>query len=230
MTSTYDTSLLGINESPPNNSQGKGHCLVSIDTNTSKLTIICKFNNLEGLTTTAHIHAITSSSGSGTAMPATSLPTLTNFPKDIKDGVYNHSLDMLATSSWNLDFLMKYNNSTKLALTALITALDEGKVYLNIHTNKYTSGEISGYLFPFTTDSNINREKKEKKEEKDIGIGSSRILNKRLDNAVLYVEKEEKDIVGKILDTCFDVFNHTLVVLIILLLLLALLLLFAFYF
>ncbi|HEX5345080.1 MAG TPA: CHRD domain-containing protein [Duganella sp.] len=144
---TYTTILTGPKESPPNTSEGIGAAAVQFDTSTHMLQISFAFAGLEGDSTVAHIHCCTATPGSGTAIPATELPSLDGFPSGVMTGAYSHFFDTSLASNWNPGFLSTYGGVTG-AEQALWAGLNAGSAYLNIHSTEYPNGEIRGFLAP----------------------------------------------------------------------------------
>lgn len=146
---TYTTILTGPQEAPPNTSAGIGAAAVQFDTSTHVLKISFAFAGLEGDSTVAHIHCCTAAPGSGTAIPATELPSLDGFPTGVMTGAYSHFFDTSLASNWNPSFLSAYGSVTG-AEQALWAGLNAGSAYLNIHSTEYPNGEIRGFLSPVT--------------------------------------------------------------------------------
>jgi hypothetical protein len=103
--STYYATLDGPSESPPNASPGTGSAMVVFDDIANTLFVHVSFSGLVAPTTAAHIHAATSSPGTGTAGVATQTPYFTGFPIGVTSGTYDHTFDMTLTSSFNATFV-----------------------------------------------------------------------------------------------------------------------------
>lgn len=148
-TLTYTTVLSGAAEDTPNASPGTGTATLVLDDIARSLSLDVAFGGLLGTVTAAHIHCCTASAGTGTAGVVTVTPTFTGFPGGVSSGSYSRVFDMTQlTGSWNGAFLNNPTNagSTATAFAALVTGLDDGKAYLNIHTNQFGSGEIRGFF------------------------------------------------------------------------------------
>ena len=141
---TYYTTLSGPNEAPPVPSPGTGKAVLTISGNS--MTIETTFSGLLGTTTVSHIHAPTLVAGAGTAGVATQTPSFTGFPTGVRAGSYTRTFDMTQTTSYNPAYITANGGTTTGAFTALKAALNEGKAYLNIHTNLYPTGEIRGFF------------------------------------------------------------------------------------
>ncbi len=100
-TLTYDASLSGPAESPPNSSPGIGSATVTINTILDTMHVIVSFSGLVALDTASHIHCCTALPGTGTAGVATTVPTFTDFPLNVTAGTYDHTFDMTMLSSYN---------------------------------------------------------------------------------------------------------------------------------
>lgn len=98
---TYQATLNGPNESPPNTSTGTGFAQVDINTTTHMMHVYVYFTGLVSPNTNCHIHAPTAVAGTGTAGVATTLPTFAGFPSGVFSVDYSNSLDLTQASSWN---------------------------------------------------------------------------------------------------------------------------------
>lgn len=143
----YTATLNGANEAPANASPGSGFATVTLDDVLRSMRVETSFSGLQGNVSAAHIHCCTAVAGVGTAGVATVTPTFTGFPGGVTAGSYDHLFDMNASSgSWNNAFLTANGGATATAFAALLAGLDDGKAYLNIHTNVFPGGEIRGFL------------------------------------------------------------------------------------
>ncbi len=145
-TSVYVTTLEGPSESPPNASPGSGSAKVVYDPVLHTLNVHVDFSGLLGPTTASHIHAPTASPGTGTVGVATTLPTFPGFPLGVTSGTYDNTLDLTLASSFNAAYLTANGGTAASAEAALITSLDDGTAYLNVHTQVFPGGEIRGFL------------------------------------------------------------------------------------
>ena len=137
--------LSGPAEAPPNASPGTGWANVSYDDGAHTLRVQTGFWGLIGTTTASHIHAATAAPFTGAAGVATQVPTFIGFPLGVRAGTYDHTLDLTQSSSFNPAFVTA-QGSVAAAETALISALLEGKAYLNIHSSEFRGGEIRTFL------------------------------------------------------------------------------------
>jgi len=146
---TYEAFLSGPNEFVPNASPGTGYALVDIDTVTNYLRVRVEFSNLDpqGGTTSAHIHAPTSTPFTGVVGIATP-PNFPGFPLGVTAGSYDQTFDLFSASTYSATFIANSGGTTAGAEAVLASALAEGKAYFNIHTNLFPAGEIRGFFTP----------------------------------------------------------------------------------
>ena len=142
----FDATLSGANEANPNQSPGTGTAAVFLDTILQTLNVNVTFSGLTTPNTASHIHAATTTPGSGTAGVATSVPTFTGFPGGVTSGTYSHTFDLTDLSSYNPAFVTANGGTASSAEAALVSALMAGTSYLNIHTDRFGGGEIRGFL------------------------------------------------------------------------------------
>ena len=145
-TQVFIATLTGPNESPPNNSPGVGFSRVTLDPIGHSMRVEVTFSGLEGPTTASHIHASTAAPGTGTAMVATATPTFPGFPLGVTAGSYDQTFDLSLASSYNGAFVSANGGTTATAEAALLSGIQSGKAYLNIHTTVVPGGEIRGFL------------------------------------------------------------------------------------
>jgi hypothetical protein len=137
--------LSPLNENPQHpQSSGMGTALVTWDTVTNQMTVNVVFSGLTTPNTAAHIHCCISPPGN--AGVATTVPTFTGFPGGVTSGVYSHSFDMLTASSYNPAFVTSHGGTVASAAAALLTGMQAGQSYLNIHTTQFPGGEMRGFL------------------------------------------------------------------------------------
>jgi hypothetical protein len=140
----YEATLSGLQEVPPNASPGTGTAEVTIDTLLNTMRVQASFSGLLGLTTVAHIHCC--------ALPgfnapvATTTPTFPGFPAGVTAGTYDQIFDMTLASSYRAGFITDNGGTPATAFAALLTGLDAGEAYFNVHTAMFPGGEIRGQL------------------------------------------------------------------------------------
>jgi len=127
-TITYTASMSGANEVPPNASTATGFATLSLDGNL--LGIHIEYAGLiGGNPAAAHIHCC--------AAPGTNAPVwvpFANFPTTTS-GIYDTTID-----------LSTFSFSGGGSEAALITGLNNGTAYTNIHNATFPGGEIRGQL------------------------------------------------------------------------------------
>lgn len=142
----YATTLSGANENPSNASFGSGAAVVTIDLALQTMRLQTTFAGLTGNVTVAHIHCCTTAPGN--VGVATQTPSFSGFPVGGTFGSYDRTFDMSLASSYNAAFITNNGGTASTAFTALVTGLDAGRAYLNIHSSFASGGEIRGFLAP----------------------------------------------------------------------------------
>ena len=128
---------------------GSGSVEVVYDSTAHTLVIDADWLGLSGVTTVAHIHCCTATPGTGTIGVAVTPGTLPGFPAGVTAGSYLTSpvLDLTLSTTFTSNFLNNFGGGTVAgAEAALLAGLDAGKGYFNIHTDRFASGEIRGFL------------------------------------------------------------------------------------
>lgn len=156
----YQATLSGAIESPnPVPTAGTGTATVTIDPDDFSMRVQVSFSDLTGNVTFSHIHCCTSLSGLDALPPGTTInslsagvasvtPSFTGFPAGGTSGTYDHLFDLSQASNFNPAFVTANGGTAGTAFSALLTGLNAGKAYLNIHTSFRSSGEIRGFLAP----------------------------------------------------------------------------------
>ena len=143
---TYNVALSGPNESPANASPGFGSGTVIFDDVLHTMAVNLSFSGLTGTTTASHIHAATTTAGTGTSGVATTTPSFAGFPLGVTSGTFSSTLDLTLSSSYNPSYVTANGGTTATAEAALEAAALAGKAYFNIHTSTFGGGEIRGFL------------------------------------------------------------------------------------
>lgn len=143
----FTTSMSGALEAPPNASPGTGFVTLTVDTDLMTMDVDVSFDNLLSATTIAHIHCCTAMPDTGTAAPATTVPSFPGFPMGVTSGSYSNSFDMSLLSSYNPGFVLA-NGGIDGAFAALVNGFETGTAYFNVHTEQFPGGEIRGFLHP----------------------------------------------------------------------------------
>lgn len=137
----YRAVASGPAEATPNPSPG--YSVSSFEINGSILTANIPFTDLTTPTVSAHIHCCTTESLSGTAGVA--IP-LFGFPLGTTSGNYSQTFDLADPAIYDPAFLTAFGGTAASATAAMLEALADNQVYLNIHTSQYPGGEIRGFL------------------------------------------------------------------------------------
>lgn len=145
---TFIANLDGPSESPPVASAGTGTALVTLDTTAHTYSVFATFSGLTGVTTIAHIHAPTAVANAGTVGVATHPGTFPGFPVGVTSGTYAGTFDMTQTSIYTAPFLALGGGTAAGAESLLLSSIQQGRAYFNIHTNFAPGGEIRGFLRP----------------------------------------------------------------------------------
>lgn len=129
-------ALMGTNEVPPNSSTATG--FVSMSRAGSMLTVSLNWSGITGGAITAgHIHCCTNpGSNIGVAVGFTGLPNTTS-------GSYTKTFDLGLLSTYTGAFVTNFGGGTVAgAEAALVSGLDAGRAYVNLHNAVYPGGEI----------------------------------------------------------------------------------------
>jgi hypothetical protein len=112
----YTAVLAGTNEVPPITGNGKGSLNAAYDPAAKVLTYTVTYSGLSGPVTAAHFHGATDAA---------------------------HNAPVMVPVSGSLASPMKGKATLNDAQAA---ALDEGRMYFNVHTERYKPGEIRGQV------------------------------------------------------------------------------------
>lgn len=135
----YQTTLTGANEVPPTGSPATGFATVTLIGDT--LTVDESFSGLVGgVAAAAHIHCcVPAGTNTGVAVPFPGFPAATS-------GTYSHSFNLLDPSIYTLAFETASGGTAAAAEAALLSGLNAGLAYANIHDATFPGGEIRGQL------------------------------------------------------------------------------------
>ncbi|HJT81815.1 MAG TPA: CHRD domain-containing protein [Chthoniobacterales bacterium] len=142
----YTTTMTGPQESPINNSPGTGTAQITLDLALHTLRVVFDFTGLQGTASIAHIHGATDQPFTGTASPATNSAGFPGLPAAMS-GSYDMTFSTLDAATWNSTYVNGAGGGT-LSGTELAFKqdLDDGQMYLNIHSSAFPGGEIRGFL------------------------------------------------------------------------------------
>lgn len=137
-TITYTAILLGSNEVPPTGSPGTGFAVFTLTGDL--LTINETFTGLTAPASAAHIHCCGPVGvNEVVAVPFTPFPNSTS-------GSFNATVDLTLAATYNAAFITQEGGTVALAEAGLITALNSGNTYANIHDTNFPAGEIRGQI------------------------------------------------------------------------------------
>lgn len=144
----FESVLSGSNEAAPNLSLGIGTSTATLDLDLITLRIELSFSGLSGNVTGATLYGPTAIAGAGTAsaMSPAFASTSPAFPTGVTAGSYDFTFDLTVASGYNLGFINSSGGTVSGALNALDAAFGEGKVYLNIQTTTFPTGEVRGFF------------------------------------------------------------------------------------
>jgi len=165
----FTANLDGPSESPPNGSPGTGFTTVTMNASAITMRVQVQFQGLLAGTTAAHIHAPTASPNTGTAAPATQLPSFAGFPLGVTSGSYDQTFDMTLASSWNGSFVTNNGGTPTTAFSAFLGFMQQERTYLNVHSSQFPAGEIRGFLHPVPEPATFAA----------LGLGAVALLRKR---------------------------------------------------
>jgi len=155
---TFTANLIQANEVPPTGSAATGSATVLLDAAANTLSVHVTFSGLTSNTVMAHIHCCLASlfaPGINVGV-ATTVPAFPGFPLGVTSGTYDHVLDLTSASSYNPAFVTLQGGTVANAEAALISGIQNGETYLNIHTTNFPGGEIRGFLVASPTSAQLS--------------------------------------------------------------------------
>ena len=142
-TISYQATMTGPAESPPNASPGFGIGSVIIDDIAMTMSLTMPFADLLGTTTAAHLHCCTAAPFSGTAPVAV---PFADFPLGVQAGSYSQVFNLADAATYNPVFITAHGGTVDAARMFLMNGITANESYLNIHTTAFPGGEIRGFL------------------------------------------------------------------------------------
>jgi hypothetical protein len=139
---TFEAALTGAEEVPPAGSPATGFSSVLFDDLLDTLTVDETWTGLTGGdASAAHIHCcVAPGHNIGVAVPFVGFPA-------VPTGSYFHVFDLMSTATYTSSFLNNFGGGTAAgAEAALLTGLQAGQAYANIHNPTFPGGEIRGFL------------------------------------------------------------------------------------
>ena len=136
---SFDTTLSGLNEVPPNASTGSGFATVDLIGNL--LTVNVTFTGLASPLLAGHIHCCSApGTNVGVAVGFSGLPAATS-------GTFMQTFDLTDAAVYSAGFLNNFGGGTAAgAQAALIAGMSGGMAYVNLHNSAFPGGEIRGQL------------------------------------------------------------------------------------
>lgn len=123
---------------------GTGSLTATFDDATNVLTYFATFSGLSGVTTASHFHCCTAVPFTGTAGIAIDTPTLP-IPLGVSAGSFGDTLDLDNALTFNPGFITASGGLNQ-AISLFVAGLNNGRVYLNIHSSTFGGGEIRGFM------------------------------------------------------------------------------------
>ncbi len=142
--------LSGANEAPANASPATGWVRVTYDDMALTLRIESAFSGLMGTTTAAHIHCCVAAGVNGpvTISSHSSLPGFPVAPSGVTAGSFDQVYSLTDLATYRAAFVTANGGTAATAAVALLTNMQNGLTYFNIHTSAFGGGEIRGQLAP----------------------------------------------------------------------------------
>ncbi len=126
---------------------GSGTGTVIYNDVTHSLQMSANFSGLSGNVTVTHFHGPTASPGVGTSGVAVGNPSLPSFPTGGTSGSYIQTLDLSLASVYGNTYLnTTHSGNIPAAEAAFFNAMNQGRIYWNIHSSAFGGGEIRGFL------------------------------------------------------------------------------------
>jgi hypothetical protein len=144
----FGGTLSGANEIPPVTTPATGSVKVTLDPTAQTLELDVIFSGLTSNDVAAHIHCCTPF-GTNTGV-ATTIPAFNGFPLGVT-GIttpFDHVYSLTDSTLYNPAFVTANGGTTASAEAALVTGIEDGMTYFNIHTVNNGGGEIRSQLFP----------------------------------------------------------------------------------
>jgi len=127
---------------------GSGSVLATFDVGAQTLRLDAIWFNLSGTTTVAHVHCCTAAPGAGTVGVAVTPGTLPGFPVGTTFGSYGITLDLTQASTFTTAFVTNNGGTVASASAALLSGMETGRAYFNVHSTAFPGGEIRGFMQP----------------------------------------------------------------------------------
>jgi hypothetical protein len=140
---TFNTTMSGLAEVPPNASPGTGTATLVLDDAAMTMSLNMQFSDLLAPASAAHLHCCTAVPLTGTAPVAV---PFNDFPLGVVAGSYSQVFNLADVSIYNPAFITAAGGTVDAARMFLMNGISGGESYLNIHTPQFPGGEIRGFL------------------------------------------------------------------------------------
>lgn len=140
---TYQATMSGLTEAPPNASPGIGMATLILDDAAMTMSLSMQFFDLLASASAAHLHCCTVAPLTGTATVAV---PFNDFPLGVTSGSYSHLFNLADAAIYNPAFITASGGTVDAARMFLMNGITGGESYLNIHTPQFPGGEVRGFL------------------------------------------------------------------------------------
>lgn len=140
---TFQTTMSGLAEAPPNASPGTGTATLILDDTAMTMSVNMEFSDLLAGVSAAHLHCCTAAPLTGNAGVAV---PFNDFPLGVMSGSYSQVFNLADISIYNAAFITAAGGTVDAARMFLMNGITAGESYLNIHTPQFPGGEIRGFL------------------------------------------------------------------------------------
>ncbi|MBL8217456.1 MAG: CHRD domain-containing protein, partial [Bryobacterales bacterium] len=127
----WNATLNQAQEVPPSGSPATGTGMASYDPATTILTVMVDWTGLTTPAMMGHIHCC--------VPPGTNGPVAVPFPNlpAVESGSYSNAFDLSTASTFGAAFLSARGGDVSAARTDLLSAMDGGQAYFNLHTETF---------------------------------------------------------------------------------------------
>lgn len=129
----------GSQEAPPVTTPGTRTGTVTLNDTNTAMSISIVFSGLTSPTQAGHIHCCSAPGANSSVAIGFNAPA---FPLGVQSGSFDQTFDLTLASNYTSAFLTASGGTADLARARLVTGLQSGLAYLNIHTGQFPGGEI----------------------------------------------------------------------------------------
>ncbi len=135
----FTVTLAAANEVPPTMSSGTGGGTLTLSDDMNMLTANISFTGLTAPALEGHLHCCAPlGSDAPVAIPLSVSPSTA--------GMLTGTVDLTMLAAYDAEFLSAYGGTVSTLRSALLSGLENGQGYINIHTATYPMGEIRGQV------------------------------------------------------------------------------------